>query len=185
MGNSSDPSMFPSPVPGSLNDNIPTSGGVHLYADPLSHAKRHPILYADCEGLEGGEVIPYCDRVRNDTPYHMTSADLGSHMSTLSNLRRIYYKKRSIRWAEGPQKSKREFVVTQLYPRILYTFSDVIVFVLRNARYSTSIGLYYDPFIPFSNILNLEHLSRLFLTNCYPGHKDPSMRQSTSLCSRT
>ncbi|KAL2679358.1 hypothetical protein Neosp_010132 [[Neocosmospora] mangrovei] len=29
---------------------------------------------------------------------------------------------------------KREFSVTQLYPRLLYTFSDVVVFVLRNPR---------------------------------------------------
>lgn len=29
---------------------------------------------------------------------------------------------------------KREFAVSQLYPRVLYTFSDVVVFVLRNPR---------------------------------------------------
>jgi hypothetical protein len=41
---------------------------------------------------------------------------------------------RPINWMDAPEKDKREFTATHFYPRILYTFSDVIVFVLRNAR---------------------------------------------------
>lgn len=42
---------------------------------------------------------------------------------------------RKISWALGDkEKSKREFAVTELYPKVLYTFSDVVVFVLRNPK---------------------------------------------------
>lgn len=41
---------------------------------------------------------------------------------------------RDIVWAVTPETKKREYAVTQLYPRLLYTFSDVVVFVLRNPR---------------------------------------------------
>jgi hypothetical protein len=48
---------FPSPVVGSIrNENVPTSGDVHLYADPRWYFDECPMLYADCEGLEGGEL---------------------------------------------------------------------------------------------------------------------------------
>lgn len=47
---------FPSPVAGSIrNENVPTSGDVHLYADPKHYFGEHPLLFADCEGLEGGK----------------------------------------------------------------------------------------------------------------------------------
>lgn len=48
---------------------------------------------------------------------------------------------RKIAWADTPATQKREFAVGQLYPRILYTFSDVVVFVLRNPRAFESVVL--------------------------------------------
>jgi hypothetical protein len=42
--------------------------------------------------------------------------------------------KRDISWANTPEKCKREFAVRHMYPRMLYTFSDIVVFVLRNDR---------------------------------------------------
>lgn len=41
---------------------------------------------------------------------------------------------REITWATTPEKRTREFAVTNLYPRLLYTFSDIVVFVLKNPR---------------------------------------------------
>jgi len=49
---------FLSPVTGSINDNIPTSGEVHLYSDSTTYLTATPILYADSEGLDGGENVP-------------------------------------------------------------------------------------------------------------------------------
>lgn len=57
-------SRFPAPLPGSVNDNVPVSANVHLYADPDSYHSDTPMLYADCEGLEGGEGVPRAEAYR-------------------------------------------------------------------------------------------------------------------------
>ncbi|KAK5133613.1 hypothetical protein LTR08_007561 [Meristemomyces frigidus] len=116
-------SMFPSPVVGSVvNDTLPTSGDVHLYADPATHAEQLPILYADCEGFEGGERTPLgARRSRRDTGRDETAKS--SHVHS-----------RLIEWANTEESRQREYAVTALYPRLLYTFSDVVVFVLRNPK---------------------------------------------------
>lgn len=49
---------FPSPVVGAAGFDVPTSGDVHLYSDPKTCMSDNPILYADCEGLKGGEREP-------------------------------------------------------------------------------------------------------------------------------
>ncbi|KAK3115116.1 hypothetical protein LTR53_005893, partial [Teratosphaeriaceae sp. CCFEE 6253] len=41
---------------------------------------------------------------------------------------------RPIEWANTEETRQREYAVTALYPRLLYTFSDCVVFVLRNPK---------------------------------------------------
>jgi hypothetical protein len=116
--------MFPSPVVGSIvNDTVPTSGDVHLYADPASHAEQLPILYADCEGFEGGERTPLGARVARRGGHNEPELSREGHVLT-----------RPIEWANTEESRQREFAVTALYPRLLYTFSDCVVFVLRNPK---------------------------------------------------
>lgn len=112
-----------SPVTSSKSDFSPTTGDVHLYADPTSYHTSRPILYADSEGLDGGETLPRGVR-------HRTTLFVKQSRKLLRN-RKIT--RRLIKWAVDT-KRKREYTVTQLYPRLLYTFSDVVVFVLRNPR---------------------------------------------------
>ena len=38
-----------------------------------------------------------------------------------------------IKWADG--KATREKLVATLYPRVLFTFSDIVVFVSKELRY--------------------------------------------------
>lgn len=40
-----------------------------------------------------------------------------------------------IEWANTEESRQREYAVRELYPRLLYTFSDVVVFVLRNPKF--------------------------------------------------
>lgn len=85
------------------------------------------MLYADCEGLEGGENIPMSVQ-----SYNTPSQD---HRRTHKIYKVARATPRYIEWAKNsPEKSKRQYAVTELYPRLLYTFSDVIVFALRNPR---------------------------------------------------
>ena len=37
-------------------------------------------------------------------------------------------------WACDKEKKSRQFIVENLYPRLLYTFSDIVVLVMRNAK---------------------------------------------------
>lgn len=118
--------MFPSPVVGSVvNDALPTSGDVHLYADPATHAEQLPLLYADCEGFEGGERTPLGARSRKRARSDPSKED----PSRFANVHA-----RPIQWANSEETRQREYAVTALYPRLLYTFSDCVVFVLRNPK---------------------------------------------------
>ncbi|KAF2650662.1 hypothetical protein K491DRAFT_697115 [Lophiostoma macrostomum CBS 122681] len=126
---------FPSPVVGSIrNENVPTSGDVHLYADPKWYFGEYPMLYADCEGLEGGEIMPISAQLRS-APIIYKGKDHNIFDHRVRNKLKVGRgSQRNLDWADSPEKSKRQYAVTELYPRLLYTFSDVIVFVLRNSK---------------------------------------------------
>lgn len=118
---------FPTPIIGTqLNDHMPTSVGVHLYADPTTFHGSRPVLYADTEGLNAGEAVPV-EEVRR------RSRGRGVHGG----------KVRMLEWANAAdadsESKSRAFAVNTLYPRILYTFSDVVVFVLKNQKYMTHV----------------------------------------------
>ncbi|KAM3089514.1 hypothetical protein ACMFMG_001101 [Clarireedia jacksonii] len=137
--------QFSSPVTGSVNDNIPTSGDVHLYSDPTTHNSGQPILYADCEGLNGGENLPRGARVKardDSAPPAARSQSSNNDPHFRKKLRKVAHSsQRDLAWAVDPETRKREYAVTQLYPRLLYTFSDVVVFVLRNPKVFESVVL--------------------------------------------
>lgn len=122
-----DAQIYISPVVGPPGAHLPTSEDVHLYMDPRTAYSHGPLLYADCEGLEGGEREPLGAKFRRKR-----QKDSGAEEKALKNDKVI--SKRELRWANGPLERSREFAVTNLYPRLLYTFSDVIIFVLRNPR---------------------------------------------------
>lgn len=130
---SDDSGVFASPIVGSVkNQDVPTSGDVHLYPDPNSISSVTPILYADCEGLEGGEREPISSRFKKNK---QRFGGVGRVSSFEKKDRRTQHtSERELEWANTPTKRSREFAVTHLYPRLLYTFSDVVVFVLKNPR---------------------------------------------------
>ncbi|EWY81854.1 hypothetical protein FOYG_16063 [Fusarium oxysporum NRRL 32931] len=130
---------LPSPVTSSANDRLATTGDVHLYGEPSSFHSTTPILFADCEGLNGGERIPrglkHRTFSRDDVSGIRPTLRPLLHVESKAKLKKSRYSsQRNILWASTPATKKREFSVTQLYPRLLYTFSDVVVFVLRNPR---------------------------------------------------
>jgi energy-coupling factor transporter ATP-binding protein EcfA2 len=137
---------LPSPVAGtSTNGSVPTSGDVHLYSDPATYATEYPMLYADCEGLEGGENIPMAVQYRNSASGVQKEKSRDEHAPKEHRKRRMVSKgfhvvQKDIKWANS-DTFKRQYAVTELYPRLLYTFSDVVVFVLRNAKYVLTSSL--------------------------------------------
>lgn len=116
---------FPTPVVGSTADSSqPTSANVNLYAEPATYRTNKPMLYADCEGLDAGETTPMAITLRD-----RAKAAMSERVHKVSRGRY-----REIKWATSEGMRTREFAVTMLYPRVLYTFSDVVVFVLPNSR---------------------------------------------------
>jgi hypothetical protein len=41
---------------------------------------------------------------------------------------------RKIAWAQERDCRSRQYIVENLYPRILYTFSDIVILVMRNPK---------------------------------------------------
>lgn len=117
------------PVMGTSKElDFPTSDAVHLFADPITYNTNRPYFYADCEGLSGGNKVPMATRayqgVKNFRQKRRHARnDVGEN---------------GITWARGPEKS-RQWMVENLYPRVLFTFSDVVCFVTRNFRALESV----------------------------------------------
>lgn len=127
------------PVVGNEDDEqTPTSADVHLYADPRTISSKSdgncPMLYADCEGFGGGQQDPVATRIGlQDFDPLGASEQLNKKIQPfLEGVDR--YTPREITWAD----CERQSVVESLYPRLFYSFSDVVVFVHENARYALS-----------------------------------------------
>ena len=136
---------FPSPIVGHVADeHTPTSGDVHLYADPGTYFGHSPMLYADCEGLEGGEKPPVGAMYReperkekSEKSWHEPGqpSDRLAESQLRNKLRKSKRNdSRKLEWATDDETRKRGYAVAELYPRLLYTFSDTVVFVIRNVR---------------------------------------------------
>jgi hypothetical protein len=101
-----------------------TSSDIHLYLDPLTEGDEEPLLLADSEGLDGGDPIS----LRALDGEDMRQGD-GENVAAIPRK----YKLGNIEWAAG-HKRDRSYIVGHLYPRFLYTFSNVICFVTKNSR---------------------------------------------------
>ena len=128
---------FSTPVVGGSGRDVATSEDVHLYLDPDSSESQAPILFADCEGLEGGERDPMGAKIKRKME---KQARLDADTGAARRKQRLKHtSERELTWATTPKRRSREFAVAHLYPRLLYTFSDVIVFVLKNPRVIESV----------------------------------------------
>ena len=125
---------FATPVVGAAGADVPTSEDVHLYLDPCSAELEAPILLADCEGLEGGEREPLGAKFKKIRRSARNARNTEPQFEEISARTPRAASGRELIWADNAKSRSREYAVTNLYPRLLYTFSDVIVFVLKNPR---------------------------------------------------
>jgi hypothetical protein len=113
------------PVVGnSLSSNTPTSSDVHLYEDPWTKDLERPFFHADCEGIDGGNVTPVAGSV---------VARGMKKLEKFGKIRRRRLRRLPLSWPDGKQKN-RQWMVKEFYLRILFTFSEVVVFVTKNFR---------------------------------------------------
>jgi len=130
---SKDEQTSSTPVIGSRTDHLPTSEDVHLYLDPRTAFTKHPILLADCEGLDGGDREPLGAKLKSQS--RKEDEEIARNYDGLFDSQRVAYEC-ELQWSmtESNKPRSRGFAVTHVYPRLLYAFSDVIVFVLKNHR---------------------------------------------------
>ncbi|PHH77916.1 hypothetical protein CDD80_7598 [Ophiocordyceps camponoti-rufipedis] len=117
-------SMFRTPIVGESGSRNSTSSNVHLYADPATFLKKHPILYADCEGMDGDEVPAELSK----NGQHQASSDSAGEKLIQFNPQKIDWQDAT---KDGETVSRRRITKT-LFPRILYIFSDVVVYIVHN-----------------------------------------------------
>jgi len=119
------------PIAGRCGDTVPTSGDVHLYAAPHIDAAQEwrLLLYADCEGFRGGNQ-PAALKVKQHAFAELHEA---IKARTASSVRWV---REALSFLNGPRKwilnlkGSRENAVRELFPRLLYNFSDVVVHVI-------------------------------------------------------
>lgn len=129
--NDKDPN-YSTPVIGSRTDHLPTSEDVHLYLDPRTASTNRPILFADCEGLDGGDREPVGARLK--LRFRKEDEQAARNNDDFFKRKRVLYDC-PLQWSMKSGKARsRGFAVTHVYPRLLYAFSDVIVYVLMNHR---------------------------------------------------
>ena len=127
---------------GIRNDDAPTSGDVHLYRDPAPEQKdfESPLFYADCEGFYGGQVAPIGSKATQQAKILETPGDLSQFSiprKAISSFWKGPGSKFQIEWQDKGLGLRRDTAVSQLFPRLLYTFSDVVVYVMNTAMART------------------------------------------------
>ncbi|KAK6531863.1 hypothetical protein TWF694_003028 [Orbilia ellipsospora] len=86
---------------------VSTTGEVNLYPEPSTFSSRSPILYADCEGIMGSEPL---------------AAQYQTDWTKYGRRYRI----------QVPMD--RRTVVSKIYPRFLYIFSDVVCYDTKDHK---------------------------------------------------
>jgi hypothetical protein len=107
---------IPTPVTGTATGTRPTSSEVHQFTDLSTYNEKRPHFYADCEGFGGGDDPP------------LTSMEESGVQPAMA-----WVRKWDVSWVTEQQRS-RQWIVENLYPRVLFTFSDTICFVTRSFR---------------------------------------------------
>ncbi|KAI1090318.1 hypothetical protein F5B19DRAFT_463449 [Rostrohypoxylon terebratum] len=119
--------VLETPVVGDRGGFSSTSADVHLYSDPITIDTSCPMIYADCEGMQGNSD-PSAAQHQRETESDQDQRALVPQQ-WLNEFKPIKVQLAGKNSAEG-----RENFTSNLYPRLLYIFSDVIIYVLQNTR---------------------------------------------------
>ncbi|EEU41582.1 uncharacterized protein NECHADRAFT_87795 [Fusarium vanettenii 77-13-4] len=114
---------FKTPVVGDSESRQPTTPNVHLYADSRTFMSKSHILYAECEEVDGYEIPAQMSKSMAGAS---ASSDLLPPSSQIPEL-----DSQDIIWSKMPRNDgawTRKEIARILFSRVLYIFSDVVVF---------------------------------------------------------
>jgi hypothetical protein len=119
------------PIVGTPHATVPTSGDVHLYRDRSKEPGNiaRPLFYADCEGFHGGDVAPpgsFAVQKELNRPDSATTIVNSIFQYVVGRVR-----KRTVNFNPDDDKGRpRDAAVRKIFPRLLYNFSDVVIFLV-------------------------------------------------------
>jgi hypothetical protein len=158
------------PVAGNSTDTLPTSSDIHLYHDPIEAETNpeSPLLFADCEGFGAanhsaaansraksmknmGKVAP--DHVRQD------ATKLGGWTRNAFDTA-MRFIKRNLNWPDS--NTDRSKAVEELFPRLVYNISDVVVYVVAETNLK-SMGKVLEKLVKWSQKAEMSSVNRTSL----------------------
>ncbi|KAM5343459.1 hypothetical protein ACJ41O_011996 [Fusarium nematophilum] len=165
------------PVVGDPESVVPTSSDVHLYRDPVAHPglPEAPLLYADCEGFEGAnQSSAAAQTVERARHAHLSGSSSSWVLQVWQAAKRAI--RHTLHWAK-PHLHQRQSAVEQLFPRLLYTFSDVVVYVITETEIKKS-GSVLERLVKWSLTSDTAGLNRVTLPSLIVAinQSDPSGR---------
>ncbi|KAM5345994.1 hypothetical protein ACJ41O_011855 [Fusarium nematophilum] len=118
------------PIAGRSGSTIPTTGDVHLYPGPDATRPGHLLLYADCEGFNGGNQEPVANEVKRSAFARIRQLVETKTIESLAWAKQVASFLRGTNIFPLDLEGTREKAVSELFPRLLYNFSDVVVHVV-------------------------------------------------------
>ena len=117
------------PVVGQRANRVtPTSGDIHLYRCPMREERNrnYPLFLADCEGFSKAEASP----PGSLAAHVLDEIELGQNQT--ARVTRVWNRPR-LELKQMTSGSTRRKAVKHLFPRLLYTFSETVVYVTTEA----------------------------------------------------
>lgn len=103
------------PVPGEFTSPSPTTSDVQLFSDPCTYNRTVPILFADSQGMDGGDRVPMvlCPDPAIPSPIerHGSLKMVPEYMNRIDDITRY------------------------VFPNLLHALSDTVVYVTKDHRY--------------------------------------------------
>ncbi|KAH8809385.1 hypothetical protein F5884DRAFT_858885 [Xylogone sp. PMI_703] len=159
----------PFPVVGN-QDSVPTSSDIHLYRDQIEGKinPESPLLFADYEGFEAADYSAeakskdkYIEDMEKKAPDHIqhdTMKRKGWARNTFDKTMR--FMKRNLTWSDS--NIDRSKAVEELFPRLVYNISDVVVYVVDEGNFK-SMGKVLEKLVKWSQKAEISSVNRMSL----------------------
>ncbi|KAH7200674.1 hypothetical protein BKA60DRAFT_583035 [Fusarium oxysporum] len=123
------------PIIGRADSTSATTGDVHLYAAPKIDASSPSTfsLFVDCEGFDGGSQPPLTIKAKRYVLSKFKAVIDTKTTDSLAWAKRMLGFLRKINVFPLELEGSREDAVEKLFPRLLYNFSDVVVYVMPSS----------------------------------------------------
>jgi hypothetical protein len=159
------------PVPGDCESSLPTSSDMHLYQDPIEARTNpeRPLLFADCEGFgAANRSVAATSRAKSAKEVEEAaqggilqhSAAQGADWAKRAFFSAMSFMTRELSW--GTSDTDRSKAVEQLFPRIVYNISDVVVYVLSASNLKT-MGKVLEKLVEWSRKAETSSVNRTVL----------------------